>query len=216
MKRSLRLVLLIMAMALVAAACGDSGDSAEVASAADLEDAGQSDPLAGGEDLNADDEPAAGEVDQEQALLDFTQCMRDQGIDIDDPTVDADGNLQFGRPRGAGGEEGAFDREAAIAARDACSEFLEGVTLARGPGLDRTAIEDTLVEYAACMRDNGYDMPDPDFGNLGPGQGGGGPFGQLDREDEAFIAADEACRSIFTEAGLGDGPGRGGPGRGTN
>ena len=127
MKRSLRLVLLMLAIALIAGACGDSGGSSDdVASVADLENSTQQDPVAAGSDLSADDEPATeAEIDQEQALLDFTQCMRDQGIDIDDPTVDADGNLQFGRPRGAGQGDGNFDREAVLAARDICSEVLQ-------------------------------------------------------------------------------------------
>ena len=58
-------------------------------------------------------------------------------------------------------------------------------------------MEDLLVEYAGCMRDNGVDMPDPDF------SGGGGmiDLGIADPNDSTFQAADEACRSIL--AGFG-------------
>ena len=64
------------------------------------------------------------------------------------------------------------------------------------------------------MRDNGYEeMPDPDLSSFGtPGQGGGGPFGQLDRDDPDFIAASEECQDIL--AGFQRGPGGGGGGRG--
>ncbi len=62
------------------------------------------------------------------------------------------------------------------------------------------------------MRDHGVDMPDPDFSGPGPGDGRG-PFGDIDPGDPAFAAADEVCRDVFSEAGLGDRPGRG-PGRG--
>ena len=58
-------------------------------------------------------------------------------------------------------------------------------------------MEDLLVEYAGCMRDNGVDMPDPDFS-------GGSvmiDLGIADPNDPTFQAADEACRSIL--AGFG-------------
>ena len=64
------------------------------------------------------------------------------------------------------------------------------------------------------IRDNGYDMPDPDFTNDGPGQGGA-QIGPIDPDDPDFVSADEACRSIFTEAGF-DGLPRGGRGGGGN
>lgn len=201
-----KLALALVALALVAAGCGGAnGDGV-----ASLEDDTVTDPLAAGEEIAGDDNnPSEGDVDQEQALLDFTQCMRDEGIDIADPEVDADGNLRPSRP-----EPGTLEREDIQAAREACSEFLEGVTLGFRDQ-DRTEIEDTLLEFAACMRDNGYDMPDPDLsfepGSGGGGQGGG-PFGQLDQDDPAFQAASEVCQDIFTDLPLGPGRGPGGGG----
>jgi len=202
-----KLALAFVALALVAAACGGSGGDG----VASLEDDTTADPLAAGEEVaGGDDQPSEGEVDQEQALLDFTQCMRDEGIDIPDPEVDTEGNLRPSRP-----EPGTFEREDVQAARETCSEFLDGVTLGFRDQ-DRTEIEDTLLEFAACMRDNGYDMPDPDFSTEpgaggGPG-GGGGPFGELDPDDPAFQAASEVCQDIFTDLPFGPGRGPGGGG----
>ncbi len=53
-----------------------------------------------------------------------------------------------------------------------------------------------MLEYARCMRDEGVDMPDPDFS-----QGGGfiGMGGDVDPDDPDFRAADEVCRSILEE-----------------
>ncbi len=218
MRNFTRLIVLLASVALVASACGGgSGEGTEVASVSDLESASEVDPLAAAEDLAT--EPAAEDapVDVEQAMLDFTECMRENGVEMDDPSVDADGNLRLGRPGRLAPEERA-DRAVIESARQACSEYLEGITLGFQER-DRTEIEDTLVEYAACMRDNGFDMPDPDFSSFGPGQGGGGggPFGAVDRDDPDFVTADEACRDIFTNAGFDDGrrPGFGrGPGGG--
>ena len=80
-------------------------------------------------------------------------------------------------------------------------------------------VEDQLFAYAECMRENGYDMPDPIYVERThtPGQGGGGdggPFGKLDRTDPDFIEANEVCQAQFEDlwTGPGGGPGGGGGG----
>ncbi|MCP3996632.1 MAG: hypothetical protein GY722_16475 [bacterium] len=201
-----RVMVLLLALGLLTAACsGTDGSDDGVAS---LEtDA----PTAAG----VADDQSADEVDAEQAMLDLAACLRDQGLDIEDPTVDADGNVQFGGFRGAEAE-GDIDREAMRAAMDSCQEQLDGAVLGfGGRDFDPTELEDTMVEYAACMRDNGYDMADPDLSAFGPGAGGepgqgggGGPFGAIDSDDPDFVAANEVCGDIL--AGLpGGGAGRG-------
>lgn len=203
-----RLPLLIAVLALVATACGGSADADD--GVATLDDATL---------LDTPDASLAPDVSREEALLAFTACMREAGVDIDDPTVDADGNLRIARPNsGAGAEDGDggnFRNEEFQAAREQCGELLEGATLGF-QDQDRTEIEDQLLEFAACVRDNGYDMPDPDLSNFGtPGQGGGGPFGNIDRDDPAFQDATEACQDILSGFGAGGGRGfGGGPGNG--
>ena len=152
-----RIAILIAALGLFLAACSGSSNTG-VASLADNTDAA---PSVG--------ESAPDAVDDEEALLAFAACMRDNGVDgFEDPQINADGTIEFGP--GAGSGEG-FDRDAMRTARDACSTHLEG--LAFGPGnVDRSEIEDTLVEFATCMRENGVDMPDPDFSGE-PGEGRG-------------------------------------------
>ncbi len=200
-----RVLVLVLAFGLIAGACGGSDDSESGVATLDATDAVDA--------ATADESPE--EVDAEQAMLDLAACLRDQGLDIDDPTVDADGNVQFGGFRGPGGGGGdeSVDRDAMRAAMDACEEQLQGVVLGfGGRDFDPTELEDTMVEYAACMRENGYDMDDPDLSKLGPGSGGegggGGPFGEIDREDPDFLAANESCEDILS--GLpGGGSGRG-------
>ncbi len=198
-----RMLLLPAVLALVATACGGSAGADD--GVASLDDTAA---------LDAAPVTSAPAVSQEEALLAFTACLREQGIDVPDPTMDADGNLQLARPNTAPGDPG-FDRETFRAAREACAEHLEDVTLGFR-GEDRTEIEDQLLEFAACMRDNGYDMPDPDF-SAAPGQGGGGgPFGQIDREDPAFQAAQAACADVLPGIGRGGGLGRPGGGQGND
>ena len=101
-----------------------------------------------------------------------------------------------------------------------CGDLLDGLNLGF-QDRDLTEFEDTFLEFAQCMRENGIDMDDPDFSNFGPGGGGdgggdapggrgGGLFGgDLDFNDPAFQEALETCRDVL--AGFGRPGGRLGP-----
>jgi len=153
------------------------------------------------------------DVDLEEALLAFTACMREEGIDLPDPELDASGNLKLvsfmadagAAAAAAGGTEALRD------AATACRGHLAGVAL-RFASIDRTEMQDRLLAYAGCMREHGYEMPDPDFSGAGPGMRG--PFPGLGLGvlgDPAFQEANESCQGVF--AGLvpeGDEPAEGG------
>jgi len=191
----------VLALAVLTTACGDT-DNTDAGVASLEATAVESDAVA----VDAADDVA---VDEEQALLDFSACMRDEGVDFGDPTVDADGNARL-NPGVRPGE--GVDRDAMRTAFETCGEYMEGVTLGFRD-TDLTELEDQFLEYSVCMRDNGYDMPDPDFSSIGRpggGEGGGGIFGGLDVDDPAFQTAQEACQDVLA----GFGPGGGGlPGR---
>jgi len=94
----LRLLAVIAAAGIVAAACGSSGGADAPAPSATVE----------------------------AALLAFSQCMREQGItDMPDPIVDSDGNVRVQQPSGGHGS-GAHD--AFAEARAKCDTYLRGVT----------------------------------------------------------------------------------------
>ncbi len=198
---------LIAALSLVFVACGTGGDTSS--GVASLEEEGPANAEASTESADVV------EVDSEEQLLAFSQCMRDEGIDIGDPTVDADGFVSFGGFRDTvEGDADGGRPEGFPAAIEVCGELLEGLEL-RGATRDLTEFQDTLLVFAQCMRDNGYDMDDPDLSTFGPGNGneggpgqGGGPFGDVDFSDPMFIAAQEACGDILD----GFGPGGGGGG----
>ncbi len=183
-----KLALAFVAMALVAAACS-STDDAQVAS------------------LDSTTSTAAGDAADDRAgneaiILEFSQCMRDNGAeDFEDPAIGPDGAIEFTfGNRGVGTTE---EREAMRDAFNACQDTLEG--FAFGPGtIDRAAIEDSLYEFAVCMREKGIDVPDPDFSTLLSGQGdgsGAGPFGDaLDTDDPEVIAALDTCREVFGDS----------------
>jgi len=102
-------------------------------------------------------EPTADAVpDDEAMMMAFTQCMRDQGIELLDPGVDSEGNVQ--RPQLAEGAE--VTREEFGAAMEMCGEHLEGLTMGR-ERQDPSERIDEFVTLAACLRKKGHDIDDP-------------------------------------------------------
>ena len=164
------------------------------------------------------EEPSQADLTDEERLLRFADCMRENGVDFPDPVVEADGSVQFGFRPGAGGggrlQELARDPDLP-AAREACEGLLEGLSFGPGSGnFDTTELQDTLLEFARCMRAKGVDMGDPDLSNFGPGGDddgpGGGPFGgAIDFGDPDVAAALAVCQE---EVNIGRfaGGGRGG------
>lgn len=190
-----RFIILLATLALVLAACGGSDDGG----VATLEDTPSD------SELQQTVEDAAGTADDEQALLAFAACMRDNGVEgFPDPVLNADGSVEF---TGSGQDPFAgVDNDTAEAAVNACIGELEGVAFAPGGSdFDLNEIQDALVEFAACMRDNGIDFDDPDLSNaFGEGEVAN-PFGELDLSDPDVVAAIEECQDVFTGFGLGFG-----------
>ncbi|MCJ7827258.1 MAG: hypothetical protein MUP36_03350 [Demequinaceae bacterium] len=124
-----------------------------------------------------DASPGSDATAEEQALA-FAQCMRDNGVDFPDPTVNADGVPTF---EGAFGrsQEGGFDPgdTSFSDAMDACGTLMEGLAFGGGRGgvgeFDQSATEDAMLEYTECLRTQGLDVGDLTMS--GPGQGGGIP-----------------------------------------
>jgi hypothetical protein len=165
---------------------------------------------------------ATSEADAEEAALEFSQCMRDNGVpEFPDPSfTENGGGIIVGGPDGEGP---GFDpeSEAVQAAFEACSEVLEGAAFGPGGGnFDPTELQDNLLAMAECLRDQGLDVDDPDLSNFGPAAGGPPPdtadsdseagegpevrafsiFGDLDMDDPDVQAAMEACQG---EVGFG-------------
>jgi len=187
-----RTLIMIVAFAIVAASCSSQGDTAEVATL-------ESVPAASSDTVPELSDPL---VEAEEAMLAFTQCLRDQGIDIGDPTVGADGSLQLPpiefTIEGDGTEGEAPDFSAFEEMMAPCEGLLDGAG-GIGTNADASGFEDALVEYTQCMRDNGVDMPDPDFS----GNGGIIDLGAGGMNEDEFAAADAICRSVFESFPIG-------------
>ena len=188
-----RLLVLVAIAALTVAACSEDTAPDQVASlATDVEDTLP---------VEAEETDSETAVDAEEAFLAFSACLREEGIEIGDPEVGSDGGFDVM----VGGSEGEMDFEAFEAAQEKCAVHLEGVTMEFEPP-NMTELEDELLEFAVCMRDNGVEMDDPDFTNPGDGDGGVviDPFGgSFNPNDPAFQEAFEACEGILSNFGPG-------------
>lgn len=180
---NVRIAGVLGAMVFAATACG-----AADASGAGLSLTAGSEVASIAQDGGAfDDVTSTDAIDSEGQLLLFAECIRAEGFEIDDPTVDAEGNVVLPRPTENSGTPGP--PEGFIDARDACAQHIEGVTLGFQGG-DQTELQDQLLEFTACVRENGFDLADPDFSSAG---GGRGLLQQADQDDPAYQAAAANC-----------------------
>jgi hypothetical protein len=163
--RALSLVTTGLAVALLAAGCGGGGgdDDTQIATLSDSDTATAD---------TGTTESTASTEDSQEALLAYAECMRGEGIDMADPTFDADGNATGG---GFGPDSGIDPRSDEFqAAQETCGSLIEGVTLGGpggGGGFDNEAMQEATLAFTECLRDEGLDVGDLELPT--PGQGGG-------------------------------------------
>jgi hypothetical protein len=192
--------LAVLTLAGLLAGCGDSSDSEDVASVSE-----EAETAAAEEDA----------ADVEAELLDWVQCMRDEGIDLDDPVRDADGNVSISgdglfigggsaspavptaRGEDLAGDEGPIDLTEMEAAMAACGEA--PVLGARNiSDEDLQAQQEAALEFARCIRGEGIeDFPDPDFSSQGPG-------GRFESDDSEGAGSGPVIAGPFGRIELGD------------
>jgi hypothetical protein len=125
----------------------------------------------------------------EQAMLEFAQCMRANGIpSFPDPVARADGSFGFERPQGV-------PLSAIDAALESCQSELEAAGL-RLPGsqTEDPEVEDAILDFSRCMRENGV----PEFPDPKPGEGFHGLFDTIDPDSPRVQQAIQSCESILS------------------
>ncbi|GII57157.1 hypothetical protein Pth03_55460 [Planotetraspora thailandica] len=132
---------------------------------------------------------ASPSADREEQGRKFAQCMRDHGVDMPDPQADANGRMSL-----------RLDSKGGTAKIDEAMKACQSLSPFGDKGRALTPEQqDQARAFAQCMRDNGVDMPDPDF------SGGtvkiGGPGMKINADDPKFTKAMEACRDKMTAIG---------------
>lgn len=135
----------------------------------------------------------------EEAVAEFTDCMRDEGIEIPDVRFDAEGRPILGEIV----EDLDLSEPAFQSALGACAGILTragALELSTDPELQAVVI-DQLTDFSACMRDNGVEtFPDPTAGFTGTGSPY--PLGLIPFDDPEFEDAATACQEALGSLGL--------------
>jgi hypothetical protein len=173
MLHRLRRALLVapaLAIALVAAGCGGGAGSGGGAVATST---------------------TAGPAAKEAAARQFAQCARQNGIpNLQDPTVDAHGDLQLPPPPPGLSLQSPVVQHV----NQVCGHFLQGVFTTRQDNNQQG--QDALVRFSQCMRQHGLpSFPDPNFSQDPPL-----PLRTMNTADAAFQHAMAACQSLLKNA----------------
>jgi hypothetical protein len=182
-------ILTILAASLLAACSAVAGAGA-APSVASLE---SNDPA-------APSAAASGEADTDpqEAMLAYTECMREHGVDMPDPQLNGEGGaIRIGGPDSGVDPESEEFQEA----QEACQGHLEGVRRDIDPE-QRAELQSQMLADTECMREHGIDMPDPQFGEGGTVRIGGPGQGEeprFDPESSEFQEAQEACADELGE-----------------
>lgn len=173
--RQLILGLVLLLATLVLSACSSSDKSnAGVAEIDDSQAAetptepvppSDSSEQSASETDTSDENANTAELTDEEITTLFTECFRDLGLNIPDPVVNADGSVDLGAIRQSIVPlQAEFGQEKVVNALEDCLPLLERATFAAQPsGEDLVELEDNLLTLVQCLRDEGFDVPDPDF-----------------------------------------------------
>ena len=140
----------------------------------------------------------------EDAMVNYSACMRDHGVDMPDPTFadsgDGGGKMSIAVPlaggASGGGPAGGPDDTAFKAAAEACQSIMDEAqqNMPKLSAEDEAKMRDQALKFAQCMREHGVDMPDPTFDSAGAssvvikGDGQQGPPPDTDAFNEAATA----------------------------
>ena len=139
----------------------------------------------------------------EDAMVSYSACMREHGVDMPDPTFDGKGGSMIMRTDSATGDGdaapalGGPDDETFKAAAEACQPIMDTAqqNMPKLSAEEEAKMRDEALKFAQCMRAHGVDMPDPTFDAAGAssviikGEGDdSGPPVDVDKFNEAATA----------------------------
>jgi len=108
------------------------------------------------------------ELTDEQRATQYVECLRDLGYSMKDPELKADGTIDSIAFRMVISQAISFsdtdskDRKS----HESCRPLLDGITWkTRNVPEDETKLKDDVLKFAQCLRDKGFDVKDPVFGD---------------------------------------------------
>lgn len=186
--------------ALVLVGCGGTSGGSSAASTTAASATGSTDEGAGG--------PKTMEISDEAKA-----CLKKEGVELPEfkggeggrpPMAEGGGppaggeppqggEMPEGEPPGEGGPGGeGFEkmRKALEECGVETGEF-KGGPGGRAPDMSSAAVRKQIREYAACVRENGYELAEPDFSGEGP------VFDRSESQGEGFKKASAKCQALL-------------------
>ncbi|MFI0370073.1 hypothetical protein ACH35V_19545 [Actinomadura sp. 1N219] len=152
----------------------------------------------GNEGTGAGSTGTAKAASDQQKMRDFAKCMRDNGVDMDDPTGDGKITMRHSEPPGDAGGPRKRDVQSEEAQKK-CRHLMPNGGKPDKPKPEEIA---KMRAFAKCMRDNGigkFPDPKPDGSMLiKAGKGTG-----LDPQSQEFKDAQKACAKFQPEGEKG-------------
>jgi hypothetical protein len=149
----------------------------------------------------------------EDLTSEFAACLRNQGFDVPDPEVTADGSVDLRGFFTALNQDPNFDRQdpKTREALGKCRGLLADASFGQSRSTeDEIELQDQILSFAACLREQNVPVVDPDFSEgtrsaqrtMFAGQ-------DIDREDPDVAKAIADCREgSFTSGMRGNGGNR--------
>jgi hypothetical protein len=149
--------------------------------------------------------PGGFDISEEQR-----SCLKEKGIELPEFKGGGEGGPPegFEPPEGGGPPQGGEPPEGGFQGNSKAFEEC-GVELGGfkgpggkgGPNVNSASFKKQVKEYVACVRENGYELAEPNFSGEGP------IFEKSESESAAFKKASASCQSLLGGPGGGAGPG---------
>ena len=118
--------------------------------------------------LNKTFDSDVSDLTDEQITTYFTECLRNEGLNIPDPEVFSDGTINFNALKQNILQDSQYQKtqKGENSALNECLPILESATFSKAPEKeDIINKQDLLLEFTECIRDSGINVSDPDFSN---------------------------------------------------
>jgi hypothetical protein len=131
------------------------------------------------------------------AELKFARCMRENGVDMPDPSAGGGRRkLEIGG-RNADASRATFEK-----AQEACDKYLKAIKPPEMSPEEEQEFKDAALAHARCIREHGIEnFPDPVFGENGQASIRIGKESGIDKDE--LIKAEEACDDEMPKRGAG-------------
>jgi hypothetical protein len=120
-----------------------------------------------------------GGSDPQQAALAYARCMRQHGMNVPDPKLDANESMGLVLPEDVNPDDPKFQ-----AAQEACRQYAPNGGQPIKPNPQQQ--QQQMLAFARCMRQHGVNVPDPSANGL--------DLRGLNSDSPKVEAAEQACQ----------------------